>query len=227
MERLIDMTGRTCGFWRVESYTGAVRWNCVCACGTRRSVQGGALRSGLSKSCGCGITGRRSRHVDLSGQRFGKLQVLLQIVDRVLQGKQQQARWLCRCDCGEEAIFFTHQFRSSKSRPCKDRCDACSRLEAEARRKPPEGTLSAHELARAFQVTKVTILRAVAAGDLRPLGRTDGGVYYFSEEDGLRALQRRRARSPGGRPRSAPVPPATSATRNWRDLPVNHEHAHP
>ena len=30
-----------------------LHWHCICACGNRRLVAGSALRSGLTKSCGC------------------------------------------------------------------------------------------------------------------------------------------------------------------------------
>ena len=39
-----------------------------------------------------------ARFIDLTGQRFGRLTVIA----RAPNGKGGQARWLCRCDCGEE-----------------------------------------------------------------------------------------------------------------------------
>lgn len=55
----IDMTGKTYGKLKVISYAGylpgtRVRgWHCVCECGTECIVNGGHLRFGLKKSCGC------------------------------------------------------------------------------------------------------------------------------------------------------------------------------
>ena len=51
------MPGRRFGCWLVESRAGsqggAILWQCVCDCGTRRTVTGVSLRSGETLSCGC------------------------------------------------------------------------------------------------------------------------------------------------------------------------------
>ena len=41
------------GYWEVIKYLGDKRYLCKCKCGTIRSVDGGVLRRGFSKSCGC------------------------------------------------------------------------------------------------------------------------------------------------------------------------------
>lgn len=56
--RIIDMSGRTVGQWRVVSQSGnsprgGAMWTCVCLCGAVKSVLGSDLRSGKSLSCGC------------------------------------------------------------------------------------------------------------------------------------------------------------------------------
>lgn len=53
-----DLTGKTFGRWTVlgrDWYIGRahVRWLCRCSCGTEKSLDGGYLRNGTSKSCGC------------------------------------------------------------------------------------------------------------------------------------------------------------------------------
>lgn len=58
--KLIDLTGQRFGRWLVESYAGGrpqggARWLCRCDCGSERAVDGVALRSGKSASCGCTI----------------------------------------------------------------------------------------------------------------------------------------------------------------------------
>lgn len=50
---LKDIAGKKVGRWRVLSYAGKERWNCVCDCGTRREVTAHALNRASSKSCGC------------------------------------------------------------------------------------------------------------------------------------------------------------------------------
>ena len=57
MSRIIDHTGQTFGLWTVlERAPGngkRAQWLCRCACGAERVVDGGNLRGGYSKSCGC------------------------------------------------------------------------------------------------------------------------------------------------------------------------------
>jgi hypothetical protein len=57
MRPRVELTGRRFGRWRVlyfdEFRNGHGCWGCVCECGTRRSVLGPSLVSGLSQSCGC------------------------------------------------------------------------------------------------------------------------------------------------------------------------------
>jgi len=54
----IDITGQRFGRWTVIAFAKIdakrnVYWSCVCDCGERRVVQGGALKNGKSFSCGC------------------------------------------------------------------------------------------------------------------------------------------------------------------------------
>lgn len=54
----IDLTGQVFGLWTAINLSdrvidGGACWDCVCKCGTRRSVKGHDLRSGRSASCGC------------------------------------------------------------------------------------------------------------------------------------------------------------------------------
>jgi hypothetical protein len=48
-----DETGKKYGRWSVISYAGNYKWNCVCDCGTKKSVAGATLRNKTSVSCGC------------------------------------------------------------------------------------------------------------------------------------------------------------------------------
>lgn len=62
MPKLIDLTGKKLGRWKVL-YRCANKmmpygrsfhvWMCECECGVRREVAGPNLRKGISKSCGC------------------------------------------------------------------------------------------------------------------------------------------------------------------------------
>jgi len=100
---IIDRVGERFGRWTVlalhpeRSRFGKARWVCRCDCGSERIVYGNSLRRGETTSCGC------ARLVDLTGQRFGRWQVLALHPERKRQGRYY-AIWLCRCDCGSEGI---------------------------------------------------------------------------------------------------------------------------
>lgn len=51
---------------------------------------------------------------DLTGKRFGRLTV----VSRAENGKGSRARWLCRCDCGNERVVYGYSLKSGNTRSC-------------------------------------------------------------------------------------------------------------
>lgn len=51
--KLIDLTGKQFGDWKVLKYLGDNTWLCKCSCGNIKEVLGSNLRNGTSKSCGC------------------------------------------------------------------------------------------------------------------------------------------------------------------------------
>lgn len=56
--RTEDLTGKRFGRWTAirktpSSEKGKIRWDCICDCGTQRSVSERSLLRGRSKSCGC------------------------------------------------------------------------------------------------------------------------------------------------------------------------------
>ena len=60
MSKLIDMTGKGIGRWKVlectdppNDDTGRACWLCQCDCGNRAAVYGTDMRAGKSLSCGC------------------------------------------------------------------------------------------------------------------------------------------------------------------------------
>ena len=75
--RLLDLTGKTFGRWAVVSRgpnteQGQATWCCRCECGTEKTIQGNALRSGTSRSCGCltvEANVRRTKHGHCSGPK--------------------------------------------------------------------------------------------------------------------------------------------------------------
>lgn len=52
--------------------------------------------------------------IDLTGQRFGRLTVIKQAG----MLKNRWATWLCKCDCGNEAVIQSYNLRSGHTKSC-------------------------------------------------------------------------------------------------------------
>lgn len=52
--------------------------------------------------------------INLIGQRFGRLIV----VDRAENDRHNKAMWLCRCDCGKDAVILGSSLNRGKTRSC-------------------------------------------------------------------------------------------------------------
>lgn len=88
-----------------ERYNGNIVWKCVCDCGNIGYYPTDRLIAGKVKSCGClrsettrdfAISMKGKRWKDLTGQRFGRLQVLEPTEERI----HYHVVWKCMCDCG-------------------------------------------------------------------------------------------------------------------------------
>ena len=93
---------------------GRAKWLCRCDCGGETKSMGFTLRGGKAKSCGC-ISSEvgRSKTKDVIGQRFGMLLVKNRVIDAKGRGK-----WLCKCDCGSEALRSTTVLTTGKTISC-------------------------------------------------------------------------------------------------------------
>jgi hypothetical protein len=115
MPAFIDITGQKFGRWTVLRFlrptTGTTLWLCRCDCGSECEVSSGNLRRGGSLSCGCLPAAAKN----LAGQRFGRLTVL-SVAPR--KGASRGARWLCRCDCGNEKIIAAQALRRRLTLSC-------------------------------------------------------------------------------------------------------------
>ncbi len=56
-----------------------------------------------------------SKLIDLTGQRFGRLTVIGRAAPRT---GSTNARWLCKCDCGNETTVISTTLRNSESKSC-------------------------------------------------------------------------------------------------------------
>ena len=96
-------------------------WNCICECGTEKAIRQDSLASGRTKSCGCiyksiefAQKARDNNFVDLSGHKIGRWLVLRE-ADKSATG---QIRYLCRCECGTEAIVHSGNLKNGTSTSC-------------------------------------------------------------------------------------------------------------
>lgn len=83
---------------------------------------GSNLKTGKVKSCGC----LQNEFEDLSGQKFGKLEVVKFYEKRKRKtGTGYRIYWLCKCDCGEYTVTESDSLKNGKSKSC-----GCSRVES-------------------------------------------------------------------------------------------------
>jgi hypothetical protein len=113
----IDMAGKRFGRLTVIKRAGLSKdrkatWLCQCECGNTKIVSGKDLRTGKTRSCGC--QSMRSLYRDLTGERFGRLLVLM----RVENSKNKKSQWLCKCDCGKEVKITVDKLNSGVTRSC-------------------------------------------------------------------------------------------------------------
>lgn len=52
------------------------------------------------------------------GQRYGRLMVISQAASAISSSGKTRRRWLCRCDCGNEAIVRQGDLRSGNTQSC-------------------------------------------------------------------------------------------------------------
>lgn len=87
---------------------------CQCDCGEITSVNRSNLILGKTRSCGCLQKDSRYAKVDdLTGQRFGMLTVIMRV-----ENKGKQVRYLCKCNCGNEKIFYSTNLKRGLSTSC-------------------------------------------------------------------------------------------------------------
>lgn len=88
------------------------RYLCKCECGNITEVNGNSLRTGHTMSCGCS---RKKKNIkDLTGCRFGSLNVqkFINVDD------ERRAVWECICDCGKTITVNSHQLLSYSTTSC-------------------------------------------------------------------------------------------------------------
>lgn len=115
MVSAIDLVGQRYGKLTVMQRSGSVRdgraaWLCQCDCGNQIVVAGVDLRTS-TKSCGC----LQTQVIDETGNRYGRLTV----IDRAIANPGLNgATWICRCECGKEAIVLGSSLRNGSITGC-------------------------------------------------------------------------------------------------------------
>lgn len=89
--------------------SGRAQFRCRCECGVWVVLPGDRLRSGNTKSCGC----INREVIDLQGKVFARLTVIERVGRR-----GPEVTWLCRCECGEEAVARGRDLREGKTKSC-------------------------------------------------------------------------------------------------------------
>ena len=123
--KLNDLTGQKFGrltvLRKLESQympcgQSKVIWECRCDCGNITQKVAADLKRQKIPSCGCAMKEVRksTRMIDLVGQRFGRLVV----TERVENSKDGQAKWKCKCDCGNDCIAFGNNLRRGHTTSC-------------------------------------------------------------------------------------------------------------
>lgn len=118
-----DLTNKRFGrvtvlFKNKENTSYNVRsWHCICDCGNEFDSTSSSLLNGHTQSCGClnkELTSLRSVK-DITGQKFGKLTVIKRYKNNTVDRK---ARWVCKCDCGNESIHTGKDLRNGNIKSC-------------------------------------------------------------------------------------------------------------
>ena len=114
------MPGQRFGELEVIEISPEKLWNeaayiCRCSCGEITVATKSQLLTGRKKSCGCLRKRTPPNALDLTGQRFGDLEV----IERAGTNERGQALWLCKCHrCGNLKPFTTTILRIGGATTC-------------------------------------------------------------------------------------------------------------
>lgn len=94
------------------------RWLCRCACGNEVPVYEHYIRSGHTKSCGCGKYVGLNKAVDLKGQEINGIKVLCRADDEIQCDGSHILKWLCQCHCGNLFVTRGTSLTSGHTKSC-------------------------------------------------------------------------------------------------------------
>ena len=124
--KINDLTGKKFGKLTALFIIGTTKhrkkkWLCICDCADEpnsretktRTVIGGDLTSGRTRSCGCKYA--EARTIDLTGREFGKL---VAIENTQIQNRQGNWIWKCKCSCGNYCEVTSGSLVSGNTKSC-------------------------------------------------------------------------------------------------------------
>ena len=115
--KFIDMTGQKINHLTFLRFLGNRYWECQCDCGNIVKIRKDQVTRSQypKKDCGCGLPARLgSKLKDETGNRYGKLVVLYRTDDL----RPGEARWHCKCDCGNECDVSGLHLRNGSVQSC-------------------------------------------------------------------------------------------------------------
>lgn len=96
---------------------GHIYWICECSCGNIIEIAGTNLIQGKTQSCGCLHKEiiHNTHFQDLTGQQFGKLNVLYLNKEKSNLGR---SIWHCKCSCGTEIDVQANNLKNGHTISC-------------------------------------------------------------------------------------------------------------
>ncbi len=118
-KRQDDITGQRFGSLTAQEPTAQRRngytvWRCLCDCGKEARVPSRHLKNGWRRDCGCGLG--KGPGQDLTGRRFGMLQVLGP--DEENRAENGERLWRCLCGCGARTSVPARQLEAGHKKSC-------------------------------------------------------------------------------------------------------------
>lgn len=122
MSKKTDLTGKKFGRLTVIESAGSdknghAKWFCKCDCGGEVTVLATNLKRGQTTSCGCYHKERaiaNNHKINIAGKRFGKLLA----IKPTQNSKNGDARWECKCDCGNKAVVKYKHLKNGEIKSC-------------------------------------------------------------------------------------------------------------
>ena len=133
MGAFIDLTGQKFGrltvIKKLDKRGNEWYWQCQCDCGNLHEVRGSSLRSGVTKSCGCLKKESDRKPKKNVKDELNNIYGHLTVVTRDGSDNRGEAKWLCKCDCGNPNLISVlgSNLRSGHTTSCG--CDRRSKGE--------------------------------------------------------------------------------------------------